>query len=952
MTERKKIGNFDTIDSPLSSHIITQVFEGPILNVHSIFDSIKLSSLFPFASTNRYNKIVKNYTPSINDLNKVVDENCIIVKRVDYNSDITTYITIKVLDHGLSIMWDVHDSDEYKNIHTQIFDENLLKYISLSHESTSKYIRDFHVMNINVNRDILLDVLMRNDMFIIDDRKTSIKQSTSSRIRFIHKDTGDIKFSILPSYIDPDNDTESYFNDYDQGTPYLTISLKSNTDKGTFEIFKNEFCNTLDVYKEEEDEIRKIYKKYVPDFESENKVEMISDKKDKPHSLHKFPGYKKKCQGKRQPGYTSIVSDIKDTKTSMEFPPKSGNFYFCPSPKDVENTYKYIGLIDSQGDKYPCCFKTDQTTKKERVKKNKYGKIHNLPKQLYEYLNIRTPSEYKLVESDGGVNSFLQAVFIATTTLYTHTPHSHTFAELDSIDLKQMNSKSENTRQLKLIELRSLLIPYAYLGKQQMWNLTVNQIEKLIRSNDDFDPELFLHLLQELFQVNIIIIRKDMSVLIPKYTHSYYRFEYDKNILLYQNDNNYGVILHQSMDEQKNSINKFIFDNNHFIVKVPKNEINNLTSFNLYNKVYTHTNFPLKNSEIIKNQYFNEHGKVTQLDLDIGSKIVRVTTSPIPPFAIRMSDDEYKLAKDITDEDVDILLEKLNYPYNKFSLNNVVSLSHESLGNVEMLVQITNLNSQPSVMSTFTRSQHIAKMMKEYTLWYFSNNLDNKTELMTQVDPFLSNFIQTDTKYIYEGDITRTFSKDDNIFMKNHKMIVNDEELIKRLRYTLLHTIKTNRQLLYKYKNLLHPSSFYEKVSDFRKDKDHIIVTKSNDLEYLNNKPHTVQHHINISKNSRPYFFQFSDIVDVDKHIYIAQTTFSKKDASIILNNWIKTTRNVNNSNDDDEKDEILEIDTYKYIHENQIEPLNVKPNRTTKSKLLIIHVGNSTLFVCLLYVH
>lgn len=925
----------------VQSHIVTQEFDGPKMTLNSIFDSIHISKHFPFATTTLYTKILRNYIPPGSWTNEV-NKDSILLKHSP-SPDIVVDIHIRVLNKGFCMKFNIADIQErYKTLYTQIFDDELLSYISPVDESTSEYLCDFYIMNKKMNKFLLLDTFMNHPMFIIDDSNSSIKTSSNIRVKYNSPDhkSEHVKFTFNPSYIHEQN-KELFEPSYLNGTEFVEFSIKSNKSLDMFEDFQKRIDSIITSFQDYEETLRQEYIMYIPDFTKTDIKKELGTKNVKNNA----PVNKTTCQGERQPRQSSDLSEVKSHhETPLEYPVGSGTYYYCPgehTKPGKDNKYIYVGITKSGS---PCCFTRKQKKKsKPTVDRTIYGKRSIIPKITGDFLGITNAKEYKMMETDTGPNSFLQSVILSVTGNFSFDHNTQ------DLDVKSLGlAKTLDNRRLKLKKIREKLSKYSYLAKQQLWTFSISDITSMINDpNLIFDPKIFLNVLQEIFQVNIFVISKENDLVVPHYAHSHYKFEYDKHvIILEKSDTEYSPVYHETKVDKKTR-REYIFTNDDTVIQNIKHKMSKMTSTIRYNTPYSHTTFPLKYKNIVKNHHYDDFGNVCKLDLDINGKIIRVSTTPIPPFLYNKSEESSDLIlTEVDDEDIDEIVECLSFPWIKFQFNNLVVLGDELLGNVNIFIYTKDTDYPQSKLTMFSRNKKLAHTMVEYTCWFFSKYISDRDEdILTSIESFLDQQIQYIPEFKYDkGLIPRNLSQEDNIFVVDEKIIINDIEMKDRLKYSLLHRLKTNKPQLLEYKQYVHPLGYYNSIMDFRQGDSYIMVSSTNTQQnHLINIPKKIHNDVNISLSSEPYFFQFNESVGLDMNTYIAQNTTDKNKAIQTMNRWIKKSVSDDHTIDN--------VNTYQYIDKHTIKDVNIR-NINIKSKLLIVNVGMTKMYVSLLYVH
>lgn len=373
-------------------------------------------------------------------------------------------------------------------------------------------------------------------------------------------------------------------------------------------------------------------------------------------------GYSQKCQPKHRKPIFVADDDYKkfDDKdySIMRFPKEETNgiqprWYACTS-----DTHKYIGLLKSKTSEIDglalCCFTAPQDDralmkaylsgspvdadnkepKKEPRKRQYiitthkmciYGQRGIIPEgvRLQQLLNSVYPDSivYR-VGVDEGVNSLLHAMFIATGREL-----SEDFME------RQATLKQFRERMLSVVQPQYL--------KQEMYDMSISEIEAYVIGNEYLDPLRVFRLIESVFECNLVVFVRDRvnfrgNVAFPHSTNGYYTYYRDPSKPLYY------LYVHTSTPNEK--------------LKYPHCELLLRTSTNNIDEELPWTrDFT---SDIIKFQYIGnmamrqlkEPVNIVHQSIDISGKVMNITRIdgthvhlklPIPPMNIALSPSTY-----------------------------------------------------------------------------------------------------------------------------------------------------------------------------------------------------------------------------------------------------------------------------------------------------------------------
>jgi hypothetical protein len=84
----------------------------------------------------------------------------------------------------------------------------------------------------------------------------------------------------------------------------------------------------------------------------------------------------------------------------------------------------------------------------------------------------------------------------------------------------------------------------------------------------------------------------------------------------------------------------------------------------------------------------------------------------------------------------------------------------------------------------------------------------------SDIDKFINDKIEVDTEYVYKG-IQKKFNETSGI-MRNGKIIINDEDILKRIHFILSITRTRNNSKIVSYDSLNIIPVYFKNITDFR----------------------------------------------------------------------------------------------------------------------------------------
>jgi len=174
---------------------------------------------------------------------------------------------------------------------------------------------------------------------------------------------------------------------------------------------------------------------------------------------------------------------------------------------------------------------------------------------------------------------------------------------------------------------------------------------------------------------------------------------------------------------------------------------------------------------------------------------------------------------------------------------------------------------------------------------YSTNLFDNGIVDITDdnIAQFAKNFFTIKPEHVY-GPIEKTFAT--GHIMENGKIIVHNNETIKRLIYVLRLSIQRNIDSIRQYHERTVIKNYYVDITDFDKYSGQVILFGEESVEKWileNNVKYTMHNEVQIGVNT-PYFFKNALI---DNNVYLAQNTQTLGKASNTAVTWVRDGYNV-----------------------------------------------------------
>lgn len=887
------------------------------------------------------------------------------------NQEVTSKIVIKNEKNNIS-------RDDFTDRSLSVFKQLDIKVNKISE---SKVVAVFFLPALQFNKYVFSDLVLNDELFSrlikIDDRKKATLMKTGIYIHFYHPTTGHIKATLTEKIMVKGDSTMKNVDleMFEVGVPYIRIKIKNAINTQSAERFQEIIGKLFTIYENKKDAIIEYYKNYIPDFgdiapPEEEEEEILVPKQISPDLF--VPGYTISCNPYRMPTIVSEEVALKSNKSYMKFPrdrpddtdtlkfPRDGenqHYYICNNP-----AYQYPGLKDNNlenSDIYPyvpCCFKKDQSKKPKYLhyyegkelssaekkqnniittdKSLKYNQFGTLPENITRLFTIIDPNtDYEYVRKGvyDNKNSFINVVMEALND------------ETNILDIDD-----EEARNDALIEERLALATKsnAALCRQEMYDATTDEIINLIKNTDTyFDPKLFLHMLEHRFDCNIFLFTKKFAggeMTLPRHVQAYYKNRNKKRcIYVYEHmRNEYPqcelIIKYNTKKSQNNSQYSFTYQE----ARNVRNVFTRLRKSYALNVAINETYFPLNNTIKIKSQWIDSYGKTRRFNIQYQNNSISLITSPMQPLKVR----------ETTNKDIDLIDIKTAMKFandtnmqveSQTVVGNTVKEINGTIGNVNISIPVIDTEkikgipeqqhglsfpeNHISSLDKYNTNKKIARYLVEYTLWIYSNYLnDNGIVSITDdnIAQFAKDFFVIKPNYNY-GKINKTFSKQSTI-LENEKIIVHNNEIIKRLVYVLRWNVQRNVDSVMMYHTNKVIKNYYVDITDFDQYHGQSILYGEESIEKWiseNNMSYTINNEIQIGINI-PYFFKNPLI---DNNIYLAQNTQTLEKATDIAVSWVRDGRNVGVYA---ENMKPVEFTIYSYINGN-----NIKPGRKINGK-------------------
>lgn len=761
----------------------------------------------------------------------------------------------------------------------------------------------YNLMNQTFDKHVMADLVMNSVLqkyAVSNESVSATKVKNSVFVYFDIPNIGKAKVNFTPKVVT----RKDFVEGYELGTPYVRIRVKEIENEDKLNLLLEFINNFFTYYNNEYDRIVAFYKQYIPGFGKE-KVIIVEDddkttlKKQVPELF--ISGYSGQCPKNKNP---VIIPDyeVQATKRNgiqvMTYPKleddsgKSMN-YICTDEK-----YSYPGLqknnLSNKGTfKYlPCCFSKDQTSmtgsnyrayyldeipdktdKKKRyiLQSNKSvgeGEVATLPdnlNDLFTILNKDENIEYLRKGVRRSSSSFLECV---VTALGYEIP----------LDMNVTRETFANSQTIGAC-------------RQEMYDFSNTEIVNILKSENYLDPKLFIHLLEEQFNCNIFLFssvkKSDGEMVTPRFIEGYYQnFNKKPYVLIYENSGSKSenlpypqceiiILYNKSILTRRNIQENFEYDTS--IVSRLSDVFNNLCSSYCLKQKVKKSKIRYPDYSMIVNQVTDTNGKCRKFNFKFKNNIVTMYTAPLQPISVESVAvyPDNKVTMDIVIElcstlGIIIMSQSIDTNDNVKFLNgnwegvdvSFPVLPQPKYNYIKSVVDTSVFQDEVlSSYSTFIRNQKNARYISEYFLWFYSSFIKttgSDTTLSSIVD-FVEERVKVDSRFVY-GDIQKQFSLNAGTVVRDGKLVLTSDELLKRLIFYLKLMIIRNKPLVVNYYTYEMIQHYYINVTDFTKYQNQIVLEGEEAVE--NFLMYTTDTKI-LSKRikpleTKPYFFKNS----------------------------------------------------------------------------------------------
>jgi len=609
--------------------------------------------------------------------------------------------------------------------------------------------------------------------------------------------------------------------------------------------------------------------------------------------------------------------------------------YICKKPN-----IKYPGLRDNPLSNnflvpyLPCCYKSDHSKKRGIYQYYYYDqelekKDEGVPTQQEFIVTNKFVARDKLGVLPNNILQILQMFSSSNdpSNIFYRKGVSNSESSLlecvieGSFDAK-LDIDDEEERLLYLYEERDKLSSPELIasGRQEMYDYTNQEIiDNINDTNIYLDPSLYINILENIYDCNIYVFTRrkwqtDATMTLPRFTQSLYKTKRrSKSVFIYQHMGSKSDHATQYRCElivkgQKNNLDYNIPYDSPISRGVKSIQDRLHKSYALNKPIVTMNQIQLPHNLKWSEQGIDSYGKCRMLRLDYKNHDITLLTTPMQPLVVKEVGGWV-----ITKVNSEIALDFFNkigahlHGQRIIEGMTVAYIAKIDGSNITLTIPIEEEvprdgldyvegggypEIQESVMDKYNKNKKISRYLVEYAAWMYSGwiNKHNRTNSLDSIISFQKRKLAVEEGYIYPNQISKTFSMKSSL-IKNGKLIVSNEETLKRLIWSLRLKIH-NEKLILDYHNKTTITDFYQDITDFDQYQNQVILQGENSVNKWIRDIHSqnkILHNSPDQGSVKPYFF-YNKLVS--SKIFLAQNTSSVEKAITVYETWTQNSYN------------------------------------------------------------
>lgn len=904
-------------------------------SLYQFFDSIVLDKHVPFAQFNNYYKVYAGFVPQL-EWTTAETDNVILIKinnekngnvrllKDQYRKYVTAAFGIE--NSVMAVTTEVHTGRRFAN--RNLIQDRIERIFSFQNLDAERIVENsvvgyFVIPYQKLNTAVFAELTMNHDMFkelvVINE---SIMASKTKQNIYMHVIGSSETVSVQMNY------TNKLFEipglDMPINTPYVRVRIAKSESVLSARNVQSLIAKLFTVYNDNYDSVVKQYKRFIPKFAVEvGAKRKVKEKKNvqlKDIAPDLFlPNYSRKCVYK-----PTIISDEEAATTKnavMRFPVKGEGVernYICEhelnqypglreNPLENKDVYPFI----------PCCYGIDQR-KKEGSRYRQYFNDEKVPvDKAIQVQEILTTSKILHPTVIGILPKPIRNMFSAFTSnpdyVFMRKGINRSSSSIIEAVMvaKGMIKGPELDMAQRIDDQRTRLCrpEFAWAAKQELFDKPIESIMETIQKFE-MRGSSFVHLIEQAFDVDIILFSKD-KFLIPPHKHVYYKMKPSRQtVFVYEHLGSEAdaaefpqselIIKASAVDVQKHTA---IFSHNDPIVKGV------FGKFHEYNSLYKFSTLlpPLVVKPLnFVSQRVDGFGKGRVYNVSMGNELVTIVSEPLPPYALPFTDVLYRVDADLALKfcklnDLTVLRQRLEKGVVR-ELDIVIGsvdatlLVNDRKGKIpdvevdpvkEKFERITDY--KPSVIAQHVIDKRLSKLLFNYVKfvmseYLFSNNIHEITS--TVINDFVNKFVVIDKNVVYDlDDVSPKFTAK-NAFTRGNKLVIQSEEMLKRLMFLLRLHLHTNKVDMLTFRKSVNIDDYFSDIDDFTQVKSQYLFDNVDAVRRLIENAeikYTIVDGVLLDYR-HPYFFQNQRVGS--SAVYVAQNAPDYDTANAIVYGW------------------------------------------------------------------
>jgi hypothetical protein len=730
--------------------------------LYTLFDQYVVDTTVPLIAYNHYYKV---YSPLYHRLGD-------LTFRLDAQPETLQF----VVDNQLVKI----NSDMVLSIPSTV-DPSLLRLNPIRKESETN-LRGYYAIE-SLNQYVIADIITvdpsLSEYLVINDQVKST--ATSVQINYQHPYSDEKLESTLRIF---------------GGTARLIV--RKATSMLAVEQFQYLFERVLGLYTVEVGRIGRVYSQYGFTFQPLDKKVYLKSMYPKIFDA----GYSRRCQPAiRVP---IVIEDEKDAlirnRTVMRFPMDDevtqSRMFICP-----DEVFKYPGLIRTKANAFgfqPCCFKRNQSnTKKYREYFEQEQIVTDAPTYIKRTDKVIDRGEYGLLPASM-IRYYFDSLGIEVRRKgITLGPNSF---------IECIESVLPSGRTPK--QIRSSLTELLPLFTHTMYDVSLDNIRKFIMSEEYFDPELTIGVLEAKYNCNIIVLVKDSDrpdgeMMLPRSAQGYRHYRRDGPIIV--------VYCHTGSEKDRLSLP-------HCELLVWMDDGSENTTFNEIEMVsqlevsIIGLPIPMPTFKII-GQVVDSMGNIRVFMVAYEDQILQLHTPPLPPLAVEMLEydaiqgcDQYRARDFFT-------------TYGTYN-ESIDGVTYGTIGGIEYKLYHNNITFDDTLEISI-RNEQSARKLLNWCQWHYS--MINRQTNVTP-DEFFSDYteINPNVDLVSLGP----FFNENSGMIRGRRLQLPSQMISDKLKLYLMIQLVRRPAYIASFHEKTVLDNYYLGITDFKVDYNY-VVTKS-----------------------------------------------------------------------------------------------------------------------------